>query len=123
VALFAPENLARKLRKDFSSRPAGVPVLMPSPGALRQEVDNWLRSRQQRVRKLAEMPHPEHYALPAGAAIFAPSLLRESLRAAHGLLPIGELEGARWRAFLVTAAKGAKQPAVDAVIGAAGKLL
>ncbi len=119
VALFAPPILARRMRKDFPSRLAGVPVLMPSPGALRQEVDSWIAARKLRLEKLAEMPHPEPYALPAGAAIFAPSLLRESLRTAHGLLPVGELEGARWPAFLATSGKGAKQPAVDAVIGAA----
>jgi len=119
VALFAPPALARKMRKDFPSRLAGVPVLMPSPGTLRQEVDTWIAARKLRLEKLAEMPHPEPYALPTGAAIFAPSLLRESLRTAHGLLPVGELEGARWPAFLATSGKGAKQPAVDAVIGAA----
>ncbi len=118
VGLFAPPALARKVRKDFPSRLAAVPVLMPSPGGLRQQIDNWLTSRKQRPETVAEMPHPEIYALPAGAAIFAPSLLRESLRTAHGLLPVGELEGARFSAFLA-AAKGAKQPGVDAVITAA----
>jgi LysR family transcriptional activator of nhaA len=122
VAMFAPPVLARRARKDFPSRLAGAPVLLPSPGALRHEVDAWLTSRRPQVEKLAEMPHPELYALPAGAAIFAPSLLREPLRAAHGLLFVGELEGARWRAFLVTARRGAKQPAVEAVIGAAKRL-
>lgn len=123
VSLFAPPMLARKVRKYFPSRLAGVPVLLPSPGALRQQVDAWLASRKQPMEKLAEMPHPELYALPAGAAIFAPSLLRESLRTAHGLLLVGELEGARWRAFLVTASNGVKQPGVDAVIGGVGRLL
>lgn len=123
VGLFAPPPLARKVRKDFPSRLAAVPVLMPSPGGLRQQVDNWLTSRKQRVEKLAEMPHPEIYALPAGAAIFAPSLLRECLRTTHGLLPVGELEGARFSAFLAVAGKGAKQPGVDAVIAAAQRLL
>jgi LysR family transcriptional activator of nhaA len=122
VALFAPPALARKARKDFPSRLAGVPVLMPSPGALRQEVDTWLTACRPQVQKLAEMPHPELYALPTAAAIFAPSLLRESLRAAHGLVFVGELKDARWRAFLVTAGRGAKQPGVEAVIGAAKRL-
>jgi LysR family transcriptional regulator, transcriptional activator of nhaA len=122
VALFAPPALARKVRKDFPSCLPGVSVLMTSAGALRQEVERWLASRRQSVEIVAEMPHPEPYALAAGAAIFAPSLLRESLRTSHGLLPAGELEGSRWRMFLVTAGKSFRHPVLDAVTRAARDL-
>jgi LysR family transcriptional regulator, transcriptional activator of nhaA len=122
VALFAPATLARKVRRDFPSRLPGVPVLMTSAGALRQEVESWLAMRKLSVHSVAELPHPELYAQSAGAAIFAPSLLRESLRAGYGLLPAGELEGSRWRTFLVTAGKSTKLPGVDAVTRAARDL-
>jgi LysR family transcriptional activator of nhaA len=119
VEVFAPEALARKLRKDFPSRLVGVPMLMPSDGAIRHEVESWLASSKQPVQKLAEMPHPEMYAALAGAAIFAPSLLRESLKKLQGLLPVGELRGSRWRLFLVTTGKGVRHPGLDAVTRAA----
>ena len=128
IALFAPEPLARRVRKDFPACLPTVPVLMPSNGALCQEVERWLAQRgflsssHQALQTVAEMPHPEPYALAAGAAVFAPSLLHKSLRAAHGLLPAGELEGTRWRAFLVTAGKSLKLPGLDAVIAAARDL-
>ncbi len=119
IALFAPEPLARRVRKDFPACLPSVPVLMPSNGALRQEVERWLALRQHPLHNLGEMPHPEPYALAAGAAVFAPALLHKSLRTALGLLPAGELEGTRWRTFLVTAGKSLKQPGLDAVIAAA----
>jgi LysR family transcriptional regulator, transcriptional activator of nhaA len=119
VEVFAPEALARKLRKDFPARMAGVSVLMPSGRALRRDVESWLASRKLVVRKLAEMPHPEMFAGSSGAAIFAPSLLRESLKRSQGLLPVGELTGLCWRMFVVTARKAAKHPGLDAVTRAA----
>jgi LysR family transcriptional regulator, transcriptional activator of nhaA len=122
VALFAPAALARKLRRDFPARLSGAPVLMTSAGPLRHEVERWLALRKHSVHSVAEMPHPESYALAAGAAVFAPALLRESLRASHGLLPAGELEGSRWRTFLLTAGKSTKLPGLDAVIAAARTL-
>ncbi|MGC2210301.1 MAG: LysR family transcriptional regulator [Candidatus Korobacteraceae bacterium] len=122
IALFAPEPLARRVRKDFPACLPGVPVLMPSNGALRLEVERWLALRQNPLQTVAEMPHPETYALAAGAAVFAPSLLHKSLRTAHGLLPAGELEGTRWRTFLITAGKSLKLPGLDAVIAAARDL-
>jgi LysR family transcriptional activator of nhaA len=119
IALFTPAALARKLRKDFPACLSAVPVLMASTGALRQEVERWLALHRQPLHTAAEMPHPEPCALAAGAAVFAPSLLRKSLRAAHGLLPAGELEGTRWRTFLVTVGKSTKLPGLDAVIASA----
>jgi hypothetical protein len=101
---------------------------MASNGALRQEVERWLALRgflsssQHPLHSVAEMPHPEPYALAAGAAVFAPALLHKSLRTAHGLLPAGELEGTRWRTFLITAGKSLKLPGLDAVIAAAKDL-
>jgi LysR family transcriptional activator of nhaA len=122
VAVFAPPELARVARKDFPARLAGMPILMATGGALRREVERWLASRKQAVEKLAEVAHPEMYASSAGAAIFAPTLLRESLKASHGLLPVGELEGSRWRVFAVTSGKGVKHPGLDAVTLAAQRL-
>ncbi len=122
IGLFAPEPLARRVRKDFPACLPGVPVLMPSNGAVRQEVERWLALRQHPLQTVAEMPHPESYALAAGAAVFAPSLLHKSLRTAHGLLPAGELEGTRWRTFLITAGKSLKLPGLDAVLTAAKDL-
>lgn len=119
VALFAPPALARKLRRNFPSRLSGVPVLMTPAGALRQPVERWLASRRLSVHAVAEMLHPENCAREAEAAIFAPALLREPLRASHGLLHAGELEGSRWRAFLVTASRSVKLPGVDAMVAAA----
>ena len=128
VALFAPEPLARRVRKDFPACLPAVPILMPSNGALRQEVERWLALRgflsssHRTPHALAEMPHPEPYALAAGAAVFAPSLLHKPLRTAHCLFPAGELEGTRWRTFLVTAGKSLKLPGLDAVLAAAKDL-
>ena len=67
------------------------------------------------------MPHPEIYAANASAAIFAPSVLRESLKKSCGLLPVGELEGVRWRMFVLTADKS-RHPALDAVLRSAKEL-
>jgi LysR family transcriptional activator of nhaA len=122
VEVFAPEVLARKLRKDFPARLAGVPFLMPSRSALRRDVESWLAQRKVLVQKMAEMPHPEMYAASAGAAIFAPSSLREWLKRSHGLLPVGELRGVRLRIFAVTASKSVKHPALDELIRAARAL-
>ncbi|PSH05658.1 MAG: hypothetical protein CXZ00_00480 [Acidobacteria bacterium] len=122
VEVFAPEVLSRKVRREFPARLAGAPVLMPSSGALCREVENWLKSRKLKPEILAKTPHPETHAASAGAAIFAPSLLRESLKKHHGLLPAGELEGSRWRVFAVTAEKGTRCPGLDAVIDAASEL-
>jgi DNA-binding transcriptional LysR family regulator len=119
IALFAPEPLARRVRKDFPACLPGVPVLLPSNGALRQEVERWLALHKHQLHIAAEMPHPEPYALAAGAAVFAPSLLHKPLRTTHGLLLAGELEGTRWRTFLVTFGKSLKLPGLDAVIAAA----
>jgi LysR family transcriptional activator of nhaA len=119
VEVFAPALLARKLRKDFPARLAALPILMPSDGALRREVESWLASRKQSVEKLAVMPHPEMSASSVGAGIFAPSQQREALKKLHGLLPVGELEGSRWQVFAVTAGKGVRYPALDAVTRAA----
>jgi hypothetical protein len=71
---------------------------------------------------MAEMPHPEVYAASAGAAIFAPSVLRESLKTSQRLLPVGELAGLRWRLFAITASKAVKHPGLDAVVRAAKAL-
>jgi hypothetical protein len=65
------------------------------------------------------MPNPERFATMAGAAIFAPSLMRESLKKSYGLVPVGELDGARWRIFAITAGKSVKLPGLEAVMRAA----
>lgn len=122
VEVFAPVALARKLAKDFPARLDGTPVLLPSGGALRSEVESWLALRKHRVLKLAKLPHPEMYAAAAGAAVFAPSVLRQSLKKSHGLLPVGELEGVRFRVFVLTGSKSFKHPALDAVTRAAKEL-
>ena len=118
IEVFAPASLARKMRVDFPLRLAGAPVIMPPPGALRREVESWLAARKLTVRTIAEMPRPESHATAARAAIFASSTQREELKKSHGLAPAGELEGSRWRLFLV-AAKGASHPSLRAVIRAA----
>jgi LysR family transcriptional activator of nhaA len=122
LELFAPAALARKIRKDFPSRVAGTPVLLPLGGGVRREAEGWLARRKLRVLKLGEMPHPEIYAAAAGAAIFAPSVLRESFKRSHGLLPVGRLEGARWQLFAVTAGKNVRPAALDAVMRSAKEL-
>jgi len=122
VEAFAPELLARKIRKEFPARLAGVPVLMPRESALRRDVEGWLALHKLPVQKMAEMPHPEMYAASAGAAIFAPSASRESLKGAYRLLPVGELAGLRWRLFAVTVSKSAKHSGLDAVVRAAKAL-
>jgi LysR family transcriptional activator of nhaA len=121
VGIFAPPVLARKLPKDFASRIADAPVLLPSAGGVRREVESWLVRRKLRVEKLGEMLHPEIYAAKAHAAIFAPSVLREALKKSYGLLPVGELEGVRWRMFALTADKS-RHPALDAVMRSAKEL-
>jgi LysR family transcriptional regulator, transcriptional activator of nhaA len=122
VALFAAPTLARKVGRDFPSRLAGLGVAMNSEGALRDEVERWLGRKRLEVKVVAEMPHPEFYATAAEAAIFAPLVLREWLRTTHGLVPAGQLQGSRWRTFLVTAGKAVKLPGVEAVIAAARQL-
>jgi LysR family transcriptional activator of nhaA len=112
----AGEKQAGKVRKDFEAWLADAPVLMPGDGALGREVESWLGARKITVRKLARMAHPEMVAASAGAAIFAGSLLRGLLKKTHGLLPVGELQGSRWRLFAVTAGKGFRHPALDAVM-------
>ena len=83
---------------------------------------SWLARRKLRVQKLGEMPHPELYAAAAAAAIFAPAVLRESLKKSNALLPVGELEGARYRMYALTAGKSLRHPALDAVIRSAKEL-
>jgi hypothetical protein len=48
-------------------------------------------------------------------------VLRESLKKSYGLLPVGELEGARWRMFVLTADKR-RHPALDAFLRSAKEL-
>lgn len=122
VEVFAPPALARRLRNNFPAHLAGAPTIMPSGGALCREVESWLASRKLRVEKLAEMPQPELFAAGAGAAVFAPSLLRHSLKKSHGLLPIGELEGSRWRLFAATLGRSGRNPVLDAVMRTAKDL-
>jgi LysR family transcriptional activator of nhaA len=122
VEVFAPAALARKMQKDFPARMAGAPVLLPSGGGMRRAVESWLARRKQQVEKLGELQHPESYAAAAGAAIFAPSVLRQSLKKSYGLLPVGGLEGARWRVFAVTAGKNFRHPGLDAVTRSAREL-
>jgi LysR family transcriptional regulator, transcriptional activator of nhaA len=122
LALFAPEPLARKLGKDFPSRVTDTPVLMPLPGALRQQVEQWLKAHKLAVRKLGEMPNPELCARAAKAAVFAPWIVRNSLRSVHGLHPVSQLDGVLWRIYLVTPEKGSKHPGIDAMMAAAREL-
>lgn len=122
VEVFAPEQLARKMRKDFPARLADTPVLMPPESALRRDVESWLALHKLTAKMAAEMPHPELYAASAGAVIFAPSLLRDSLKKSHRLLPVGELAGLRWRMYMVTASKAVKHPGMDIVARAARAL-
>jgi LysR family transcriptional activator of nhaA len=122
VGAFAPEVLARRMRKDFPARMSGAPVLMPSGGALCREVESWLKPRKLEVELIASVPHPGTLAESAGAVIFAPSLLRNSLKKLHALQPVGELKGSHWRIYLTTAEKAAKSPALDAVVRAARDL-
>jgi LysR family transcriptional activator of nhaA len=122
VEVFAPPALARKLRRNFPARLADIPFLLPGAGALHGEVERWLARHKQRTRKLPQVPHPEQYAVTAGAAVFAPALLREPLKKSYGLLPAGKLEGARWRLFVATGGKNFSHPALDAVAAAAREL-
>jgi LysR family transcriptional activator of nhaA len=122
VEVFAPPALARKLRKNFPSLLADAPVLLPSAGALQDEVERWLVRHKQHARKLPRLPHPERYAVKAGSAVFAPSLLRRSLKKSYGLLSVGNLEGARWRLFAATREKNFRHPALDAVAVAVREL-
>jgi LysR family transcriptional activator of nhaA len=119
---FAPEALARRLRKNFPERLAEVPVLLPSGGAVRRVVESWLSVRKQTLQMVAEMKNPEAYASAAGAAVFCPAVMRESLKKSHGLMPVGELKGARWRVLALTAKSAAGHPALDAVIRSAKEL-
>jgi LysR family transcriptional activator of nhaA len=119
VGGFAPDTLARRLGKDFPDQLAKAPVLMPSAGAVRHAVDIWFASHKQVVKVVAELPHPELHAATAGAVVFAPMLLRESLKKAHGLVPVGELKGSRWRAVALTSGRGVRHPGLEAVIRAA----
>jgi LysR family transcriptional regulator, transcriptional activator of nhaA len=123
VALFAPEELARKIRKDFPARLSGAPVLMSPVAPLRQEAERWLASRQKVVEIMAEMPNPESYARASGAAVFAPLSLRGWLWTAHGLRLVGELDGTRLRTFLVTAGKSLKPIGLDAILATAKGLM
>lgn len=122
LELYAPAALARTIRKDFPARIAGAPVLLPAGGGVRREAESWLARRKLRVLKLGEMPHPEIYAAAAGAAIFAPSVLRESFKRSYGLLPVGRLEGTRWQLFAVTAGKSVRPAALNAVLRSAKEL-
>jgi LysR family transcriptional activator of nhaA len=122
VELFAPAAMTAGVRKNFPTRLSGVPVLMPSSFALRGEVENWIASRRVAVSRLAEMPHAEMYAAAHGAMMFAPALLRESLKKSYGLVPVGELEGSRWRLFAISGSKGLRHPGLNAVVRAAKAL-
>ena len=51
VEVFAPAALARKMQKDFPARIAGAPVLLPSAGGVRREVESWLARRKLQVKK------------------------------------------------------------------------
>ena len=119
VGLFAPAALARKLRKDFPSSLAGARVAMSPAGTLREEAERWLNRNRLPVQIVAEMPRPEFHALAAGAAIFAPLPMQASLRSANGLFPAGELEGSRWRTYLLTVGKDTKVPVLEAIKAAA----
>jgi len=119
VEVFAAPALARKLRRNFSSTLADAPILLPSDGSLHQEVVRWLARHKLHARKLSLMPHPEQYSFTAGAAVFAPSLLRAQLKSSYGLLPAGNLDGTRWRLFVASAERNFRHPALDAVAGAA----
>ena len=46
VELFAPAALARKMQKNFPARIAAAPVLLPSSGGVRREVESWLLRRK-----------------------------------------------------------------------------
>ncbi|HVJ05709.1 MAG TPA: LysR family transcriptional regulator [Candidatus Saccharimonadales bacterium] len=122
VELFAPAAIAANLRKNIPARLSSVPVLMPGSVALRREVESWIAFRKQTVKKLAEMPRAEMYAAANGAAMFAPTLLRESLKKSYGLLPVAELEGSRWRLFAIMDSKSVRHPGLNAVVRAAKSL-
>ncbi len=122
VEAFAAGAMATKLRKDFPAKMNGVPVLMPSSVALRREVESWIASRKVALKKLAEMPEAEMYAAAQGAVMFAPAVMRESLKKSYGLVPVGELDGSRWRLFVIGDGKSARHPGLAAVARAAKAL-
>ncbi len=122
IEAFVPAALAAKTRKGFPESLEELPLLMPCAGGLRREVDAWLAEHSVGVRIASEMQHPENFAADAVAVMFAPALLRDVLRKVHGLLPVGSLNGYRWRVFLISAGKGIKNPALDAVVLAAKEM-
>lgn len=119
VALFAPTDLAPRLREEFPASLDGAPMLLPTENtALRMTLDQWFETRGVRPDVVGEF---EDSALlrefgQKGAGIFpAPYVMAGEIEAHYKVMLIGRVPEVRERLYAVTVERKIKNPAVIAI--------
>jgi LysR family transcriptional activator of nhaA len=127
LTVFAPRGDADRYRRDFPASLDGAPFLLPTPAnAMRRELDRWFARSGIHPDVRAEF---EDMALlkafaADGLGLFAlPAVIESDVRRQVGAEPVGRIEEARERFYVITLDRKVRHPAVTAIVTRARKEL
>ena len=123
IGVFAPADLAKKLRRRFPESLRDAPFVVPLADAeLRREFDRWCHDRDLGVRidvECEDWALAKAVAATAGLLLLAPSVMAEDLRRLQGLRLVGELDDAVLLYYVISVERRVRHPVVARVLAAA----
>jgi LysR family transcriptional activator of nhaA len=123
MTVFAPTQMARKLRRRFPESLDGCPFLMPITGTVvRRHFDTWLASHKIAIKPVgsfADSALIKVFGQNGAGAFLAPTAISESVASQFACQPVAEIPDFREQYFAITVDRRIKHPAVVAISEAA----
>lgn len=122
TAFFAPAKLAARLRRRFPDSIDGAPMLAPSSGAMRRELDAWFDGigvRPDIIGEFDDSALMKTFSHGAQALFPAPAAIAGDVARAYRVRQIGRTHEVREKYYVLSAERRIKHPAVVALTTAA----
>lgn len=127
IVIYGTRTLARKVREKFPLSLAGAPMLLPAPGtSLRRLLDRWFTEKEVHVQVTGEFDDAAMMRVFGvnGRGLFpVRAALAAEVEDAHGVVPVGTIDGVRERYYAISTERRARHPAMVALLGAARERL
>lgn len=118
TAFFAPAKLAARLRRRFPASLDGAPMLAPSSGAMRRELDAWFDGigvRPDIIGEFDDSALMKAFSHGAQALFPAPAAIAGDVSRAYQVRQIGRTSEVRERYYVISAERRIRHPAVMAL--------
>lgn len=127
IVIYGTRALARKYRAGFPKCLASAPMLLPSPGtSLRRLLERWFTEKEVHVQVEGEFDDAAMMRVfgVKGRGLFpVRAALAAEVEDAHGVVPIGTVDGVRERYYAISAERRARHPAMVALLAGARERL